>query len=242
MEVERLPPFRSDCKGMVEKSFDLLQSQYKSILRGKGVIEPDAQERWAVDYRTQASLTLKEFTAVLLHCVVYPNSARVLENLSPDQFQAEPTAAGVWNWCMQPGHRDMLAVSEEEFRLLGLPRSEGRLTRTGLVFRGLRYLNFDYDDVCFAAGKYGGKTVPLAYDEHSISQVFLISGQEFVPFELAPTHQRYGGMDFAEYEALRQKTARQKFRIKDNELQGKLMLHKNIRTIRKNDRTKEEWK
>lgn len=242
MEVERLPPFRPDCKGMVEKSFDLLQSQYKSILRGKGVIEPDVQERWAVDYRTQARLTLKEFTAVLLQCVVYLNSARVLENLSPDQLQAEPTAVGLWQWCLQNGYSDMLAVSEEELRLLGLPRSEGRLTRTGLVFRGLRYLNFDYDDACFAAGKYGGKTVPLAYDEHSISQVFLISGQEFVPFELAPTHQRYGEMDFAEYVALRQKTARQKSRFKDNELHAKLILQKNIRKIVKKDKTKEDWK
>lgn len=65
---------------------------------------------------------------MLLQCVVYLNSARVLENLSPDQLQAEPTAAGLWNWCMQTGHSDMLAVSEEELRLLGLPRSGGRLT------------------------------------------------------------------------------------------------------------------
>lgn len=146
MEVERLPPFRPDCKGMVEKSLDLLQSQYKSILRGKGVIEPDAQERWAVDYRTQGSLALKEFTAVLLQCIVYLNRAHILENLSSDQLQAEPTAAGLWNWCMQNGYSDMLAVLKEELCLLGMSRSEGRLTRTGLIFRSLRYLNFDYDD------------------------------------------------------------------------------------------------
>lgn len=120
----------------MEKSFDSLQSQYKSILRCKGVIEPDAQERWAVDYRTQARLTLKKFTAVLLQCVVYLNSARVLENLSPDQLQAEPTAAELWNWCMQTGHSDMLAVSEEELRLLGLPRSEGRLGLNGAYLPG----------------------------------------------------------------------------------------------------------
>ena len=54
VEVESLPPFRPDRKGLVEKAFDLLQQRYKPLLRGKGVIEPDAQERWTVDYRNQA--------------------------------------------------------------------------------------------------------------------------------------------------------------------------------------------
>ena len=62
---ETLPPFRPDRKGLVEKMFDLMQNRYKPILRGKGIIEEDAQERWAVDYRAQASLDLTQFTAVL---------------------------------------------------------------------------------------------------------------------------------------------------------------------------------
>ena len=69
IEFESLPPFRPDGKGLVEKAFDLIQQKYKPLLRGKGVIEPDAQERWAVDYRSQAILTLEEFTKVVVHCV-----------------------------------------------------------------------------------------------------------------------------------------------------------------------------
>ena len=53
MEFESLPPFRPDEKGLVEKAFDLIQQKYKPLLRGKGVIEADAQERWAADYRKQ---------------------------------------------------------------------------------------------------------------------------------------------------------------------------------------------
>jgi len=62
VEVETLPPFRPDRKGLVEKAFDLLQQRYKSLLRGKGVIEPDAQERWSVDYRSQAVLDLEQYS------------------------------------------------------------------------------------------------------------------------------------------------------------------------------------
>ena len=43
-ELHILPPFRPDRKGIVEKTFDLLQGRYKPMLRGKGVIEPDAQD------------------------------------------------------------------------------------------------------------------------------------------------------------------------------------------------------
>ena len=70
----------------MEKSFDLIQQRYKPLLRGKGIIEPDAQERWAVDYRSQSVLTLDEFTRVVIHCVLYLNAGRVLaDTVTPAQ-------------------------------------------------------------------------------------------------------------------------------------------------------------
>lgn len=44
VEWESVPPFRPDNKGLVEKTFDLIQQRYKATLRGKGVIESDAME------------------------------------------------------------------------------------------------------------------------------------------------------------------------------------------------------
>ena len=75
-----LPPYRPELKGAVEKFFDLVQSLYKAQLKGKGVIEPDYQERGARDYRKDACLTLKEFETVLLHCILYYNSKRIVEH------------------------------------------------------------------------------------------------------------------------------------------------------------------
>lgn len=66
LEVLTLPPFRPDFKGTVEKSIDLLQQRYKPMLRGRGVIEEDAQERWATDYRTQATLDLDDFIRIVM--------------------------------------------------------------------------------------------------------------------------------------------------------------------------------
>ena len=86
-----LPPYRPELKGMVEKFFDVIQTTYKKHLKGKGVIEPDYQERGAHDYRKDACLTLREFEQIILHCIVYYNCRRVIDF----QFTEEMLADGV---------------------------------------------------------------------------------------------------------------------------------------------------
>lgn len=115
IEIESLPPFRPDLKGCVEKAFDLVQQRYKKQLRGKGVIEDDAQERWSVDYRTQAVLDLDQFTAVVLNCVIYLNSGRLLSD--------GKTPAQRW----LDSAPNLLEVDVEVFRRLSLPRKTVRL-------------------------------------------------------------------------------------------------------------------
>lgn len=74
IEIENLPAYRPDLKGVVEKLFDLIQSAYKPLLKGKGVIESDTQERGAPDYRRQGTLDLEQFTAVVLRCLLFYNA------------------------------------------------------------------------------------------------------------------------------------------------------------------------
>ena len=49
-------------------------------MKGKGTIEPDFQERGAYDYRKDACMTMEMFEAVLLHCILYYISRRILED------------------------------------------------------------------------------------------------------------------------------------------------------------------
>lgn len=79
VKIVNLPPFRPELKGMVEKFFDVVQNAYKKHLKGKGVIEPDYQERGAHDYRKDACLTLREFEQIILHCIVYYNNSRIVD-------------------------------------------------------------------------------------------------------------------------------------------------------------------
>lgn len=94
-----LPP---GFEGVVEKLFDLIQSAYKPLLKGKGVVESDIQERGAPDYRRQGTLDLEQFTAVVLRCVLFYNSQYIQSGFSrtPGMVSAgiTPTAAAIWSF------------------------------------------------------------------------------------------------------------------------------------------------
>ncbi len=167
VELISQAPFRPDRKGLVEQAFHLLQERYKPLLRGKGVIEPDAQERWAVDYRGQAVLTLENFTQVLIHCIVYLNSGRMLSSgRTPAQLWAESTP-------------QLLDVDAEELRLMALPRTTAKLTRKGVRVNGVLYVPADMD------GLYLGDELTLSYDPVNLSRVYLAE-HDFRPCMAAP--------------------------------------------------------
>ena len=100
--IQNLPAYRPELKGQVEKFFDLIQSEYKKHLKGKGVIEPDYRERGAHDYRKDACLTMRDFETVILRCILYYNSQRILENFpyTEEMLQegVKPFASSVFGW------------------------------------------------------------------------------------------------------------------------------------------------
>ena len=138
-----LPSFRPELKGTVEKLFDLVQSAYKNVLKGRGVIMPDYQERGAHDYRKDAVLTIGEFERILVRCLVYYNSERVLESYPYTEEMIEnrikPHASDIWNWKLRKPGVNLISVTERELALTLLPRTVGSFTRVGLKVNHLRY-------------------------------------------------------------------------------------------------------
>ena len=167
VELIAQAPFRPDRKGLVEKAFNLLQERFKPLLRGKGVIEPDAQERWAVDYRNQATLTLEDFIQVLIHCIVYLNSGRTLSSVC--------TPAQLW----QSSTPQLLDVDANSLYLMSLPRAAAKLTRKGLRVNGILYVPTDMD------GLFLADTCSLSYDPANLSRVYLAE-HDFRPCMAAP--------------------------------------------------------
>lgn len=178
-----LPPYRPELKGAVEKFFDLVQSLYKAQLKGRGVIEPDYQERGARDYRKDACLTMKDFEKILLHCILYYNSKRIVKHFPYTgtmlNADIQPTASGIWNHALKQPDANLIDVSYDTLICTLLPRTSGSFGRNGLTVNKLRYRNEDYTERYLK----GGKAV-VAYNPDDVSTAWLIEEGVFTEFQL----------------------------------------------------------
>lgn len=185
VEIETLPPFRPDRKGLVEKMFDLMQQIYKPILRKKGVIEADAKERWAVDYRDQAVLTLREFTKIIILCVLYLNNQRIVRSYiqTADMVKAKlkVSPSSLWKWFLKKNYDDTIPVDQRELYLLSLPRDTATISKKGIFYKQYYYINTEQLNLIRTLGN---KKVTIAYDDIYIDKIFLVIDHEYIEFSL----------------------------------------------------------
>ena len=168
--IINLPSYRPELKGVVEKFFDLVQSYYKPFLKGKGVIEPDFQQRGAHDYRMDACLTLEDFKKVMLRCIVHYNSRRRLRKLNYTQEMIDrgikPIPCELWVYGKtQPG-ANLINANKDVLSKTLLPRTSGKFTRKGLIVNGLRYKHDNYTERFISGGIY-----TVAFDPSNVSLV-----------------------------------------------------------------------
>lgn len=198
VSLTNLPPYRPELKGVVEKFFDVIQNLYKPILKGKGVIEPDFQERGAHDYRKDACLTLKEFEKILLHCIIFYNSKRVLKDFPYSEEMLEnkvqPYSNCIWNWCMERGTANLIQTDIQQLILTMLPRAQGKFTRYGLSVGKLHYRHDNYTEQYLSGG-----TTTVAYNPDNAADVWLIENGQYIKFELI--EERFANKSIADVES-----------------------------------------
>lgn len=223
-----LPAYRPELKGRVEKFFDLVQAEFKKHLKGKGVIEPDYRERGAHDYRKDACLTMKDFEKIILRCIVYYNSGRLMEKFpyTKEMLQSDirPYASSVFAWGKTMPSADLLSVTKKELLLTLLPRTKGRFTRAGLRVNGLRYHAEGHTEEYLR----GGEAV-AAYNPEDVSRIWLVQDGRYEVFELIEW--RFYGKDLAAAEALKAECGKLIKNAAVENLQAKIDLANHINGI-----------
>jgi len=226
--VVNLPSYRPELKGVVEKFFDLVQGLYKKHLKGKGVIEPDFQERGVHDYRRDACLTMADFERIIIHCIIYYNSKRVIEDFP---FSAEmiaqkvaPNSAQIWNWGTSKMGANLIAVAYDSLMLTLLPRITGRFSRRGLTVNKLRYRHDDYAEHFLKGG-----TATVAYNPDDASAVWLIEGGAYVCFDLVES--RFAGKDLLEVQSMKSEQRTLERASADANIQAQIDLALHIEAI-----------
>lgn len=223
-----LPAYRPELKGAVEKFFDVIQNLFKPILKGKGVVEPDFRERGSHDYRKDACLTMDDFEKIILHCIMYYNSKRVLENFpyTEDMIEADvkPYASSIWNFGVNQPGANLIKVKEQDLLLTLLPRTTAKFSRVGLKVNKLRYKNDAYTEQYLKC-----KEVTVAYNPDDVSCVWLLENDKYINFELIES--RFNGKTFKEVQDLKKE---QLIIVNDayyENLQAKIELMEHIRII-----------
>lgn len=198
--IINLPPYRPELKGSVEKFFDLIQNAFKPHLKGRGVIELDFQERGAHDYRKDACLTMNDFEKIILKCIIFYNSKRIIKNHPYTEAmlsaQIKPFACNIWEWGKLQDGANLISITKEKIILTLLPRTIGRFCRMGLKVNHMRYKNVNYTEKYLSGGE-----VLVAYNPDDVSCVWTIENGSYVPFDIIEN--RYQGKSLSDVETLK---------------------------------------
>ena len=224
--IDNLPAYRPDLKGPIEKFFDVVQGYFKPFLKGRGIVEPNFQERGARDYRKDAAFTLKEFETILLRCILFYNGSRVLEDFPYTEemldMEVRPYSNEIWNYQMRR-YCPLVITDSDTLAKIMLPRTIANFTREGLKVNSLRYSNQDFKEQFLRGGE-----VEVSYNPYDVSTIYLTEGM--IPFELIET--RFIGKTVDTVEKIKQRQKALVQREERNSLQAQIDLAEHILTIR----------
>ena len=226
VEINTLPPFRAEEKPLVERIIGLVQDSYKSMLQGKGGIGADVNERWAIDYRQQAVLTLEEYTQIVVHCIINLNRGRVLNGLGHLPVGAPQTPAKLWKWFCEQGKTALMDVDEQEVYWRSLPRTTAKVSRRGIFHNKMRYLPPRGTELCV------GTWVEFAYDVQHTEYIYIVGeGKNMVLCSLAPSDAKYIGYGAEDITAIQDAEREARRQLKRVELENRVEMRNEIMRI-----------
>ena len=231
IKIVNLPVYRPELKGSVEKFFSIIQDLFRPYLKGKGVINPDFQERGAHDYRKDACVTLEQFEKILIRCILFYNTQRVLNNFpyTDDMLKnrIQPYANNIFQYGLSLDGANLIDINKEQIELTLMPRTTGKFTRTGLIVNNVRYKNKNFSEQYLS-----NKEVSVAYNPDDSGYVWLIDNGEYIKFELIES--RFQNKNFKEIEEMKSIKKDIIRSVASEDLQARIGLGAYIETIANN--------
>jgi hypothetical protein len=169
-------PFRADWKGIVERNFRRFNEKFIKWTPG-AVYTP--HERGDSDYRLDACLTMREFTRLMISCVLHHNNEHRMDWYNMDEFMiadnVDPYPIDLWKYGIQNRTGHLRQPHQNILRLNLLPRGEASITPRGLLFEGLQYDNqrFRQEGRYTLARMGNSEKVVVVYDPRSLKKIYL---------------------------------------------------------------------
>ena len=143
IRIENTPPYRADLKGIIEHQFKMVNTSSVAMLPGS--VKPDMSRRGGRDYRLDAKLDIRQFTQIIIKCVLYYNNHHYMEYyerseaMIRDHVKAIPIK--LWDWGISNFSGALRSFPEGVVRLAVMPSDKATVTGKGIRFKGLYYSN-----------------------------------------------------------------------------------------------------
>ncbi|WP_250159575.1 transposase [Vibrio alginolyticus] len=199
------PPYRPDCKGVVEKRFDIINKEVIHELlgttRGGQVV------RGSRDPRKDAIYTQREVTTEIIKAVLEHNRS-IFDDLafsSPLLIENDlsPTPLNYWKIHIAKHKHELQSANSDEVIARLLPPAEVSMTRSGIYFKGMYYSCSEVEErnLASVARSSGRWRLEARIDENTTNYIYvrLDKNREFIRCNLLPRSRMLG--DKSMYEA-----------------------------------------
>lgn len=143
VRIENTPAYRGDLKGIIERYFNTIQANFKPYTVGLGAVEGLKEvRRGGHDYRIDATLTIKDFTKIILNSILMHNNHHLLTSYDreadmPPDMPLVPIE--IWNWGLQNRTGQLRAVDADSIYIALLPRKKATISNLGIKLFGVYY-------------------------------------------------------------------------------------------------------
>jgi len=204
VRIENTPPYRADMKGIVEQYFHTINTTVTVHLPGH--VKPDMSQRGGRDYRLDAKLDIRQFTKIIIECVLYHNNEHLLEGFERDadmiRDSIQPVPISLWEWGIKNRSGLLRSFPEDVVKLCLLPAAQASVTARGIRFKGIYYLC----DLAAREGWFekarakGAFRVDISYDPRDMTRIYLrnTAGSSYEVCYLADWQEKYRGKCFDE--------------------------------------------
>lgn len=238
VKIMNTAPYRGDFKGIIEQQFNIINNQrIKPFL--PGAVDPNTRERGDRDYRLDAKLNLKEFTQIIIRCVLYHNNKHYLKSYSREEMMIEDDVRSIpielWNWGIKNRSGRLRYINEDTVKLNLMPSDFATVTPKGIQFKGVFYASRDaLKEKWFEKARRNGTwRIEVSYDPRNMNFLYIKknSGTDFEKCFLLDHQSKFRDKT---YDDIRYLIEYEKLNIKNessNELQAKVDLISDIESI-----------
>ncbi|MFJ7951139.1 Mu transposase C-terminal domain-containing protein [Lysinibacillus sp. NPDC096418] len=199
IKIENTTAYRGDLKGIVERKFRTINGKVKQ--KAPGAIQKEYRERGDRDYRLDATLNLKEFTALIITMMLQHNH-KIIDKYPMEKAMITdgivPTPINLWNWGIQNRKGRLRTVDRDILRLNVLPRGKATISRAGIKFKSLLYGSKRAIEEQWYA-KLKNKSIDIVYDPRHLDKIYIPNdnGMDYESCILLEPSQQYK-LDFLE--------------------------------------------